>query len=60
MTSRALSGQKDGVEVSIGSLSWALAARMELAPKPIAAAVLAGINVLRSIFTGSHGIRRLT
>ena len=44
MTSRALSGQKDGVEVSIGSFSWALAARMELAPKPIEAAVLAGIN----------------
>jgi hypothetical protein len=49
MTSRALSGQKDCVEVSIGSFSWALAVRMELAPKPMAAAVLAVINVLRFI-----------
>lgn len=60
MTSRALSGQKDGVEVSIGSFSWALAARTELAPKPMAAAVLAVIKVPRSIFTASRGIRRLT
>jgi hypothetical protein len=49
MTSRALSDQKDCVEVSIGSFSSALAVRLELAPKPMAAAVLAVINVLRFI-----------
>jgi hypothetical protein len=50
MTSRALLGQKDCVEVSRGFFSWALALGMELAPNPMAAAVLAEINDLRFIF----------
>ncbi len=49
MTSHALSGQKDCVEVSIDSLSSASPVRIELAPKPMAAAVLVVINVLRFI-----------
>jgi hypothetical protein len=51
MTSRALSGQKDCAEVSISSFSWALPVRIELAPKPMAAAAVVVVrNVLRFIF----------
>jgi hypothetical protein len=51
MTSRALSGQKDCDKISLGAFSWALAVRIDLALKPMAAAiaVVAVINALRSI-----------
>ena len=56
MTSRALLGQKDCGEIAAGVLSWALAVRTDLVPKPTAAAVAAVevINVLRSIFGLTH------
>ena len=49
MTSRALWGQKDCIEVAVGFLSSALAGGMEVAPRPMAAAVLVVRKVRRFI-----------
>jgi len=51
MTSRALSGQKtwDDFDDDIASFPWLRKVTSELAPKPMAAALVVVINVLRFI-----------